>query len=131
MMLYAATDAITGQTRINYWKYDSTGRPILAAEPSAVNGYSDTYADLMDFSLGVSPYLNDTTGLIQTKAYGSSTTATSSTPGDVQTYLKEVDLEQGELGTVVPQETFTYTANTDSNGITIYPVASDTQGNRT
>src|SRR5262249_40533653 len=35
-----------------FFKYDGSGRAVLIAQPSAVTGYNDTYADLLNYSGG-------------------------------------------------------------------------------
>src|SRR5262249_35576213 len=92
-----------GQTWIEYWQYAANGGVLLHAAPSAVNSYSDASA-----SLGVS--LRSSAGLITTQDFGGSTTATSSTAGDVLGYLKTVNVKMGQSGTAVPQESFKYLA---------------------
>ncbi len=89
-----------------------------------MTGYSDSYSDLLNFSLGVSSYLRDSDGQYETYDYYSSTTATSSTPGGVANYLEQSNLRLGELGTAIPQELTQYVTRTNSGGITLYPVAS-------
>lgn len=56
---------------------DAAGRGTLRADPSAVSGYSDTYADLLHSVAGNYQYLNDSTGLVTSFTYATSTTATS------------------------------------------------------
>jgi RHS repeat-associated protein len=126
MMVKDYRDTTASQDWITYWKYDTDGRPVLQAEPSAVTGYDDTHADLMNFSLGVSPYVRDAAGRIEARTFGSSTTATSSTAGDVAGFLKEVDLKRGETGTAVPQLLDTYIAHANTAGVTVYPTAAET-----
>ncbi|MBA4192465.1 MAG: hypothetical protein C0467_31235, partial [Planctomycetaceae bacterium] len=126
VMLKAYTDTTTSQTWIEYYEYDSAGRVILSAAPSAVTGYNDTYADLVNFVSGNAQYLSDSDGLIVTHTYGSSTTATSSTAGDATGYLKQVDIKHGETGTAVPQGTMNYILRTTSGGQDFFHVASET-----
>ena len=125
VMLKVYTDASSSQW-ITYYRYDSQGRLILQANPSAVSGFSDTYADLVHYTSGNAQYLRDSDGLITTYTYASTTTATTSTAGDVAGYLKEVDITHGETGTAVPQESMTYIAHTDSSGNTVDQTATDT-----
>src|SRR6185437_382569 len=49
-----------------YYQYDSSANLILQANPSAVNGFSDSYADLVNWQSGTAQYLNKTSGLIKT-----------------------------------------------------------------
>jgi YD repeat-containing protein len=124
VMLTVYTDASSNKW-ITYNRYDSVGRLILTANPSAVSGYNDSYGDLMNYVSGNAQYLSDSSGLITEYTYGSSTTATSSTAGDVLGYVKEIDITHGETGTAVPQEVLSYLSNT-AGGATVYQVASST-----
>ena len=47
------------------------------------------------------------------------TTATSSTVGDASGYLKEVDLQQGETGTAVPQSALAMNSITGDNVVAL------------
>src|SRR5262249_8794509 len=47
-MLKVFVDAASNKW-ISYFQYDSAGRMIFAANPSAVSGYNDTYADLVHY----------------------------------------------------------------------------------
>ena len=124
-MLVDYEDTTTSQHWDTFYKYDSSGRLILQAQPSAVTGYNDTYADLVHSVSGNYQYLSDSTGLIQTIDYYSSTTATTSTAGGVAGSYQDWSVQQGETGTAVLQDTATYIARTVGS-LTFYPVASDT-----
>jgi RHS repeat-associated protein len=109
----------------NFYQYDASGRLILQANPSAVTGYNDSYADLLDQNqVGDYGYLSSTTGLIQLTDYYSSTTATETTPGGAAGYYQDTKLEQGKAGTPILQSSAQYFAHTA--GMTIYPVATST-----
>jgi hypothetical protein len=69
--------------------------------------------------------MSDNSGLVQIADYGTSTTATSSTPGDVLGYLKDTKVQQGELGTAIKTAAQQYYSQTAS-GNTIYPQANKT-----
>ncbi len=60
VMLTARSDGTS--TWVSYTKYDAAGRVILTADPSAVTGYSDSYADLVHFVSGNASYLSDSAG---------------------------------------------------------------------
>src|SRR5207249_969600 len=67
-----------GHDWITYHKYDEgTAAEVLLAHPSAVNGYDDTKADLLNNVNGNYQYLNDSSGLIETWSYAATTTATA------------------------------------------------------
>src|SRR5205807_10157752 len=96
----------------------------LAAAPSAVTGYSDSYADLLHFSSGSYAYLSSSTGLINLYDYGSSTTATSWAAGNVAGYLEDSKVQQGQSGTAILVSAQQYYSQGSSP--TVYPVASQT-----
>ena len=48
VMLNIYEDTTTSQQWATYYKYDASGRCILMAQPSAVTGYDDSYADLVN-----------------------------------------------------------------------------------
>jgi hypothetical protein len=114
-----------GQTWNTFHAFDTQGRDVLDAMPSAVTGYSQTYADLLDKVSGNYFYLSDTAGLVALTDYGSSTTATSSSAGNVSGYLADTKVEHGETGTPVTTFSEQYFARAGDEG-TIYPVASTT-----
>jgi hypothetical protein len=62
VMLFVHDDG--GTETINYYEYDDQERCILAANPSAVTGYDDSYADLVNFEDGNAEYLSDDTGML-------------------------------------------------------------------
>jgi hypothetical protein len=95
------------------------------AAPSAVTGYSDTYADLLHNVSGSYQYLSNSSGLIARLDYYAATTATETTAGGVANYLQDVQLQQGQQGALVPQETWQYYVHAFLNQ-TLAPLASDT-----
>jgi RHS repeat-associated protein len=124
-MLSAYTDTTTDQTWDTFTAYNSAGQVTLQASPSAVTGYDDSYADLLNNQGGTYQYLSNTSGLIQLADYYSTTTAGETTAGGVAGYQQDTKLEQGQQGTPVPQETWQYYAHT-AGGNTVNPVATDT-----
>ncbi|MBO0697189.1 MAG: RHS repeat protein [Zavarzinella sp.] len=121
-------DATTGQEWPTYHRYDSVGREILVAQPSAVSGYDETKADLLDNQAGNYQFLRDSEGLIQTTSYYASTSPSISetTAGGVAGYLYQTAIQRGEAGASVLQGTTDYFKRT-AGGITVYPPASQTQ----
>jgi RHS repeat-associated protein len=106
-----------------FYAYDDQGRRTLTADPSAISGYSQSYADLMhNDGYGNYAYLNDSSGFITLADYY---TTTSSMDGSVAGYQEDVQIEQGDQGTPIPQETWTYTQQTVGS-VTVSPLASDT-----
>ncbi|HEV3440512.1 MAG TPA: hypothetical protein VG122_24370 [Gemmata sp.] len=80
-MLKVFHDTGTGLTFDTFTEYGSSGQVILTAAPSAVTGYSTTYASLLDYVSGSYADLSSSSGLITTYNYYTSTTATSTTAG--------------------------------------------------
>ena len=101
------------------------GQLALVAHPSAVTGYDDSYADLVHYTSGNAQYLADSTGLVETYAYNTSTTATDTSAGGVTGYLQTAAIRRGETGTDVPQRGVTYYHKT-AGGATANPVAAST-----
>src|SRR5439155_9105377 len=98
---------------------------ILKANPSALGGYNDTYADLLDQNqVGDYGYLNSTTGVIEVTDYYTTTTATETSAGSAAGYYEDTKLEWGSSGTAILQASAQYFAHT--GGATIYPVATAT-----
>ncbi|MFL5330238.1 MAG: RHS repeat-associated core domain-containing protein [Gemmataceae bacterium] len=128
------TQAMSGASVTGHWPtfyhYNSDGRLDRVANPSAFtlssgNYYSDTNADLLGFVSGASAYLADSAGLITNYAYGSSTTASTSSAGNVAGYLQSVSIQRGETSTAIPEFAQNYIAR--SNGtLSIYAAASQT-----
>src|SRR5262245_9197894 len=116
---------------IMFNRYDSAGRLLWAANPSAFipamgARYDATRADLLDFSTGDSPYLYNNIGLITVYSYGAGTTATESTAGDVLGYWKTESVKRGETGAPIKQAEWTYIKSpTSAYGVSTYQVASE------
>ena len=125
VMLSVYTDATSGLQWDTFYEYNSAGQVILQADPSAVTGYNDAYADLLHNVSGNYQYLNNTSGLITLTDFYASTTATETTAGGVSGYQEDVKLEQGQKGTPILQESWQYFTHT-AGGATVNPVATDT-----
>ena len=107
-MLKVYHDVGSGSNWDTFFKYDSQGRLILKASPSAVTGYDDTFADLLHSVSGNYQYLSDNTGLIKDYDYYIGTTAGENTAGGVAGYKQDTKVQQGELGTAINHETWQY-----------------------
>ena len=108
-----------------FYAYNTQGQLALVAAPSAVTGYSDSYADLLHNVNGSYQYLNNTSGLITRYDYYTTTTARRDDGGRRgQLSARRAD-PAGPAGTLIPQETWQYYAH-GFNGQTIAPVATDT-----
>ncbi len=129
VMLKAFVDQSSGLSWDTFTKYDGQGRAILTAQPSAVSGYNDTYADLLNNQNGNYQYLRDTSGLINTTDFYTMTTATESMPGGVAGYMADTKVQQGELGTAIlltGTQYYAHSASALNGGGTIYPEANMT-----
>jgi YD repeat-containing protein len=125
VMLDDHYDPSSGLHTDSFYGYNSNAQLVLYAAPSAVNGYSDTYADLLNNQYGSYQYLNNSSGFLTRYDYYTTTTAGETTADGVANYLHDVQLQQGQTGTLIPQETWQYFAHA-YNGQTIAPVATDT-----
>src|SRR5579883_2482437 len=125
VMLDDHYDPASGLNTDEFYAYNSQGQLILDAAPSAVSGYNDTYADLLDNVNGAYQYLNNNSGLLTRYDYYTTTTADETTAGGVVNYLEDAQIQQGQQGTLIPQETWQYYAHA-SGGQTLAPVATDT-----
>ena len=63
-MLLVYHDASSGLNWETFTKYDGQGQVALEADPSAVTGYNDAYADLLNSQNGLYQYLSDASGQI-------------------------------------------------------------------
>lgn len=96
------SDGVGALTQITYKQRDSAGRITLEATPSAVSSYN--LAEPAD--LGV--VLNTGAGLIKLTNYAATTTATTSTPGNVAGYVTSRQVSQGTVGPPDTTESYTY-----------------------
>jgi RHS repeat-associated protein len=125
VMLFVYEDTGSNTQWDTFYEYNSAAQVILAAQPSAVTGYNDSYADLLHYVPTSYQYLSNSSGLITLYDYGTSTTAGTGTAGSVTNYLADVQIEQGQAGTEIMLESQLYYAHTGSSA-TIYPLASTT-----
>jgi RHS repeat-associated protein len=125
VMLKVFSDVTSGLKWETFMKYDGAGRVILTALPSALTGYDDTKADLLNFQNGSYQYMSSNSGLIQVIDYATTTTATSSAPGNVAGYYQDNKIQQGQSGALILQNSVQYFSQT-AGGITIYPLANST-----
>jgi hypothetical protein len=103
----------------------------MIAQSSAVTGYDDTKADLVNRQVSGQPpqvtyqYLSASTGLITNLTYGTQTFATTSSPGDVAGYDKQTQIQQGYNGTNILQSSGDYIKRT-AGSLNIFLVNSST-----
>src|SRR5262249_4564680 len=123
-----ANPALQGNQWITFNEYNGDGQIIETAQPSAVTGYDESSPDLLDFQEdGSSPYLADSSGLINLYGYYGSTTATESTPGGVVKYLQDDKIQNGQLGSPILLDSTQYFAHSGSNGnAMVFPHATST-----
>ncbi|MEP3896377.1 MAG: RHS repeat-associated core domain-containing protein [Rhodopirellula bahusiensis] len=94
--------------------YDSAGRLVQVASPSAIVSYNQSSADL-----GIT--LRSSEGLIKLRSYYASTGS-----GGAAGYLKSTSLKKGSGGTPVLQSELEYTQRTAGDA-TIYPISKETR----
>ena len=131
-----ANPALVGKQWGEFTAFDTTtGLTVLQAKPESVLlpanlGTLEQYADLLHMVNGNYEYLSDTEGSITRTAYGTSTSATEISAGNVAGFVSDVALTRGELGSAVPQMGYTYFSRSVSLGgstKTVNPLASFTQ----
>jgi RHS repeat-associated protein len=131
----------SGNHWVTYNRYDSDGRLVLTAEPSAFvpqsgEYYDEDLADLIDYADGDSPYLSDTAGLFRISTYYASTSEgiDEDTAGGVEGFGHQTAVAHGEdaartaigqSGGPILLSTSDYYARTVGD-VTINPVASQT-----
>ena len=116
----AGDPTLEGKHWVTAYKYAAPGSLTEVDQPTAVAGYNDTAADL-------AVVLNAASGRIDLMEYGSTQTATASTPGDVVGYLKAQKVKNGSAGAPVTTYTTQYFARTNAaTGAVVYPTASET-----
>jgi hypothetical protein len=125
VMLDDHYDPAGGLHWARFYAYAANGQLTLAAAPSAVAGYNDTYADLLHNQGGTYQYLNNGSGLLARFDYYGTTTATETAAGGVAHYWQDVKVQQGQQGALIPLESWQYYAHAFS-GQTVAPVATDT-----
>src|SRR5262249_49495277 len=125
VMLKVYHDQGTGQNWDTFYQYDSQGRILLMAKPSAVSGFDETRPDLLNQQGGHYQFLYDDRGLITRTNYYTTTTAGETTPGGVTGYEYQQSIQRGQMGTPVLQSTTQYFSHT-GGGATIYPTATNT-----
>ena len=80
-----------------FWKYDENARSILHANPSALTGYDESKADLLNAQSGNYEYMRDGDGLVETFEQDS-----------CSGYLSAIKIQKGELGTPIKLAEYEY-----------------------
>ena len=83
---------------LEFWKYDSSGRAILHANPSALTGYDEAKSDLLDEQSGNYQYMRDSDGFIDVMTYDSDSG-----------YISVNKIKKGEFGTEIKLREHEYT----------------------
>jgi hypothetical protein len=123
-MLNVFHDAATNNNWENFTKYDTAGRIVLTANPSALSGYSDSYADLLHSQGFNYQYMRPASGLVNVFDYYTSTNATPDVAGGVAGYERDVQVQQGQLFPIMLNAAaYTLHAN---NGINVFRPGSTT-----
>jgi hypothetical protein len=116
-----------------FYSYDTQGKVVFEAQPSAITGYDESQPDLLQY-LGTNQgynYIRPTAGLVQITDYYGGTSAGETTPGSVSGYLQDVKVEQGDVPDAQhPQivlRSVQYYAHTPMTGRNqVYPIATTT-----
>ena len=85
---------------VTFYRYNNDFRVALQANPSAVTGYDEAYADLLNYDSesGTYEFLRDDEGLIYTKTYHA-----------CSGFVASESLQQGQLGTSIKLREIEYT----------------------
>lgn len=110
-MLYQLKDG--ADQWLQYNQYDSSGRLVLRAEPSAIESFNEAAANL-----GVS--LKANSGLIHVTEY-----YTANGGGAAAGHQKSQSIKNGSSGSLIPQAAWEYTSHS-ANGQTVYLVSKET-----
>jgi RHS repeat-associated protein len=95
---------------LTYHRYDEDGRETYTVHPSALSGYSENNADLIDFS-ATSSFLSQNSGLIERFEYETDALANpagATTPGNVVGLLKNAYVRKGFAGADIKVSSQTY-----------------------
>ena len=125
VMLDVFHDPVSGNNWETFTEYDSSGRAILTAQPSALTGYSESSPTLLNGTFGSYEFMTGSSGLLNITDYYTSTTATATTAGGVAGYVEDTKIQEGQAGTAILQETTQYFTRA-AGGDTVDPIATDT-----
>ncbi|MFL5241992.1 MAG: RHS repeat domain-containing protein [Gemmataceae bacterium] len=118
VMLKNYHDAVSGNNWRTYYQYDTAGRVIEIAAPSAVTGYNDVQANL-------AVTFNSASGLVTKTDYYTTTTAGETTAGGVAGFEQDKKIQQGSAGTPITLDATQYFQHTAA-GNSVDPVANHT-----
>ena len=120
VILHELSDAAGSKKWRTYHEYNSEGREILNAHPSAVSTWS-----LANLSSNLSVTLRTSDGLIEVTDYASSTTATETAAGDVTGYQTAAKIKKGSSGSEIMLREMQYFQRT-VDGESVNPLARET-----
>jgi len=108
-----------------FTRYDEDGRVVLTADPAAITGYDENYDDLLGYSAvsGEFEYLRNSQGQVQRTEYYVTSNPAASYP---QGYIKNRKIQEGQTGTLIPQQAWEYTYHT-VGADTIFPISKSIQ----
>ncbi len=129
MLSVLKASATSSDQWCTFFRYDSQGRQIWMAQPSAVTGYDEQYDDLLHYmpTSAKYEYLRDNDGLIQVTEYYTSSGSSSSSGGSSAApdgYVKAERIMKGQLGTPITLRSWEYTSHTEGD-TTVFPVAKE------
>lgn len=116
VVLHELKESGGAKTWNHYFQYNADARSTLHAHPSAVYTWS-----LANTSSDLSVTLKTSDGLIELTEYPTSTTATSTVPGDAKGREKYRKIKPGSSGTEITQRLLYYLEKT-AGSLTIYPL---------
>ncbi len=131
-----ANPGLQGKVWATYYRYDTGatgGRLILTAQPSAVTitspsilATAEGYNDLVGLNgSNAYQYLAANAGRIDQIVYGTGTSASATTIGDVLGYVQNLYTKNGYNGALIPLGSTQYISHTDANGNVVYKVAAE------
>jgi len=91
----------------SWYKYDDRGQVILTADNSAVTGFDESYPDLVHPASSGTTYLSASAGRLDYTKYF--TSADSGVSAQLHTYVKERGVKNGESGSEIKTDSYTYT----------------------
>lgn len=113
-ILHVYTDSNGTDKWYKFWRYNSDCQVVIEAESSAITGYDEAYADLVNYG-GSPTYLSASSGLLRTTDYYTTTGS-----GAAQGYVQYQNVRQGTGGSDIRLREYVYTSHADSDGNTVY-----------
>lgn len=128
MLSVLKASAASSDQWCTFVRYDSEGRQIWLAQPSAITGYDENYDDLLNYNLstGKYQYVRDNDGKIEvTEYYTSGSSSSSGGSGSSPAgYVRAEKVQKGQLGTPILLQSWEYTSHT-AGDVTVFPVSKE------